>query len=183
MIKTCKLLLLFLLFATTSFAQMPLTERKDEAPKERFLDRVSIGGSLGLQFGTQTYVEIAPIITYMFTRRLYGGLGLKYSYYKYSDNYYTYSSNFYGGGPFARFFVLDQLFLHAECEVLNMEVPDYTYTYYTRENVTSVFLGGGYRQMIGNRSSLDLMLLYNINENRNSPYVNPIFRFGFGFGI
>jgi outer membrane protein assembly factor BamA len=178
-----KIVILFFLLAFSSKAQPPLTERKDDPSESKFFDRVFFGGSFGIQFGTQTYVELSPTIGYKITDRLSAGIGLKYIYYKLKDRNYTYSTNIYGGGPFTRFFVTDGLFLHAEYEVLNMEVPDAFYFRYVRKNITSVFLGVGYRQMIGDRSSLDLLLLYNINDNRNSPYINPIIRIGFGFGI
>ena len=177
-----KVVIVFFLLAFSSKAQPPLTERKEDPANGKFFDRVFFGGSFGIQFGTQTYVELSPTIGYKITDRLSAGIGLKYIYYKVKDRNFTYSTNIYGGGPFTRFFVTDGLFLHAEFEVLNMEIPS-LYTGYERKNITSVFLGGGYRQMIGDRSSLDLLLLYNINDNRNSPYINPIIRIGFGFGI
>jgi hypothetical protein len=181
--KIASVFIIFLSLLSSARAQMPLIARQENAPAEKFSDRLYFGGSFGLQFGTQTFVEIAPIIGYRLTERLYTGLGLKYQYYKYNDNYYDYSSNVYGGGPFAQFVVFEGLFLHAEYEILNMEVPDFYYQHYTRQNIESFFLGGGYRQMIGNRSSMDILLLYNINDNANSPYANPVLRIGFGFGI
>lgn len=163
---------------------MPITERKENQSSKNFTDNLFFGGNFGLQFGSQTYIELAPLIGYKITERLSAGLGLKYIYYKIKDNYSTlnYSTNSYGGGPFARFTLFEGLFLHGEYEILNLEVPD-LYNNLIRENITSVFLGGGYRQMIGDRSSIDFLLLYNINDNRNSPYVNPVIRIGFGFGI
>ena len=44
--------------------------------------------------------------------------------------------------------------------------------------INSVFVGGGYRQPIGNRVAMEFLLLYNINDSYNSPYSNPIFRHG-----
>ncbi len=174
-----------ILFSLVSaYAQLPLIERDQNPPSERFIDRMFFGGTFGLQFGTQTYIEIAPVAGYYITPKLSAGLGIKYIYYKINDVYYNYSSNLYGGGPFMRYIVFDNLFLHAEYEILNMEVPEPPYNiYYTRQNVTSIFLGGGYRQMIGSRSSMDFLILWNINNSTYSPYANPLFRIGFGFGI
>jgi len=175
---------LLLLILSNASAQLPLIERDQNQPTDRFIDHMYFGGTFGLQFGTQTYVELAPIIGYNFNPRLSGGLGLKYIYYKINDGYYNYSSNLYGGGPFMRYVLFEGLFMHAEYEVLNMEVPEPPYNiYYTRQNVTSIFLGGGYTQMIGNRSSMNFLILYNINNSIYSPYSNPLFRIGFGFGI
>ena len=90
----------------------------------------------------------------------------------------------YGGSVFARYNILENLFAYTEYEILNLDAPDPLNPYRLRRtNVTSVFVGGGYRQMLGNNSSLNLMLLYNLNESTNSPYQNPIIRIGFGFGI
>ena len=171
-------------FANSAIGQMHTVERKENQSQKRFADNLFFGGIVGLQFGSQTRIEIAPIIGYKITERLSAGLGLKYIYYKIKDNYSTlnYSTNIYGGGPFARFTLFEGLFLHGEYEILNLEVPDLNYNL-KRENITSVFLGGGYRQMIGDRSSIDLLILYNVNDNRNSPYNNPVIRIGFGFGI
>jgi hypothetical protein len=167
----------------SSIAQVRLTERPSDEPRESFGDRLFFGGGFGLQFGTQTYIEVAPLVGYKLTDRLSTGISLKYIYYKFKDDIYDYSTHIYGGGPFTRFFIIPEAFLHAEFEILNLEVPDPLSNRYFRENITSVFLGGGYRQMIGDHSSLDLLLLYNINESRNSPYVNPVFRISFGLGI
>jgi hypothetical protein len=164
-------------------AQEAVPEPRENNDRGSFFDNVFFGGGFGLQFGNQTYIEVAPQIGYKFTNRFSAGLGLKYIYYKFNDNIYTYSTHIYGGGPFTRFFVLENLFLHAEYEILNLEVPDAYYREYTRKNISSVFVGAGYRQMIGTNSSIDLLLLYNINETRNTPYQNPIFRIGFGFGL
>ena len=182
--KKYPLLISLLLFFSLAKAQLPLIERDKNESTETFADHLFFGGSFGLQFGSQTYVEIAPIIGYNINPKLAAGLGLKYTYYNYSDSYSnSYSTNIYGGGPFVRYVLFQGLFLHAEYEILNLEVPDPYYLTYKRENISSVFLGGGYRQMIGEKSSLDFLLLYNINESSNSPYVNPVIRIGFGFGI
>jgi hypothetical protein len=150
----------------------------------RFSERLFYGGILGMQFGSEvTFIEVAPLIGYRFNNRLSAGLHLKYMYQDVHPDYYpNYSTNIYGGGPFARFFVYEGLFAHFEYEILNMDVPD-LYGGYRRENVTSVFVGGGYRQMLGQKSAMDIMLLYNVNESTYSPYVNPILQFGFAFGI
>lgn len=123
------------------------------------------------------------MVGYKITERLSGGLRIKYIYLDvHQDGYLNYSTNIYGGGPFARFFVYEGLFTHFEYEIINMDVPD-LYGGYRRDNITSVFVGGGYRQMLGDRSAMDIMLLYNINESTYSPYINPIIQFGFAFGI
>ena len=181
--KFILLFCLFSLYISQLHGQPPLVQRDPNDGKQSFIDRLFFGGNVGLQFGTQTYIEIAPLIGYKVTEKLSTGVGLKYIYYRFKDDYSKYTSNIYGGGPFVRYNIYEGLFLHAEYELLNLEVPDVYYTRYVRKNISSVFLGGGYRQMIGERSSLDFLLLYNINDTKDSPYINPIVRIGFGFGI
>ena len=180
------LIILFALALNSSNAQFIDSAPGGSNQNSSFTDRLFFGGILGLQFGSdQTYVEVAPLIGYKVSERLSTGLHLKYIYLKvHQDNnpYGNYSTNIYGGGPFGRFFIYEGLFAHLEYEILNMEVPDF-YGGYRRENITSVFVGGGYRQMLGEKSAMDIMLLYNINDGTYSPYVNPIIQFGFAFGI
>jgi hypothetical protein len=44
-------------------------------------------------------------------------------------------------------------------------------------------VGAGYSQPLGEHMFLDLLILFNINETYNSPYTNPLFRLGFGYGF
>jgi hypothetical protein len=152
--------------------------------KTPWTDHLFFGGVFGLQFATgQTYVEVAPSIGYRFTEKFVGGMNLKYIYYREKlDNIPEYSTHMYGGGPFARYFIFDGLFAHFEYELLNRSVQD-LYGKEYRVNVSSVFAGGGYRQMLGDRSAMDFMILWNLNDNKYSPYQNPILQFGFAFGI
>ncbi|MBK6837470.1 MAG: hypothetical protein IPG90_03610 [Bacteroidetes bacterium] len=175
------LVLLCIFMNTLANAQEspPPTPMAGPPEKSSFWSNVFTGGNLGLQFGSQTIVELAPILGYKFSDNFAAGVGIKYLYYK--DNYYHYSTDIYGGSVFVRRMILENLFAHAEVEVLNMEVPGLYKL--VRRDVTSVFLGGGYRQMIGESSSINILLLYNVNESRYSPYRNPVVRIGFGIGI
>jgi len=128
-------------------------------------------------------------------------------YYSFPDSAFTdYKSNIYGGSVFARYFltgigipVIENMYLHAEVEPLVFQT-DYTlvtsnagdyrdayYNYYIKESdqitITSVFLGGGLRQMISDRSFLYIEALWNFNEGLYSPYDNPRIRIGVSFGL
>jgi len=181
--KNRLLFILFLLvFSGHLLAQSPRLDNSEPAKKSSsaFFDRIVLGGSFSLQFGTQTVVGIAPQIGYKITDQLIAGIGLQYIYYHFKNSYSEYKSNVYGGSLFARYFLTENLFLHSEYEILNMDVPLDAYHYH-RQDITSVFVGGGYRQMLGERSSIDLMILFNLNQSTYSPYENPIVRVGFSF--
>ncbi len=154
-------------------------------PQNNFWDRIYTGGGIGLQFGTQTFVNISPLVGYRLTEKFSVGLSATYLYYRYKDYNpaYSYSSNIYGGSVFSRYLIFENLFAHVEYEVLRLEARDNVSRLLGTKDITSILVGGGYRQMIGDRSSINLMLLYNLNETTYSPYQNPIIRISFGIGI
>ncbi|REJ81189.1 MAG: hypothetical protein DWQ44_11850 [Bacteroidetes bacterium] len=174
-----KKILLIFIFSILSLNALPQTE----SPSGGFRNRIFTGGNIGLQFGNQTIIEVAPIVGYRITEKLSAGLGAKYLYYRYKDAFINYSTDIYGGSVFTRYLITENLFAHLEYEILNLEIYDDLLRTFRRDNITSVFAGGGYRQMLGTRSSINIMLLYNLNESRHSPYQNPIIRIGFGIGF
>jgi hypothetical protein len=148
---------------------------------------MDFGGIIGAQFGDITYIEISPIVTYRVTEKFHTGIGFTYQYYKANyDGMPDYTSNAYGGSIFARYFVWRDLFAHVEYAPLyisNFIYPSYIPPVDEAPWAHDIFLGGGYRQWIGEKASINLMMLFNINETIYSPYSNPIFRIGFGFGF
>ncbi len=184
-------------FAANASAQKDSTESYRPYSMDNdmgtFWDRIVFGGNLGLQFGTSTIIDVSPIIGYKLTPKVLTGIGIKYLYYKTQYQYLyqnvvitqSYSSNTYGGSLFGRFYVTDNFFAHVEYEVLNMDVPNDLnyYADYMRSNVTSFFVGGGYSQPLGTNASMGIALLYNLTEEKYTPYPNPIIRVGFGFGF
>jgi len=159
---------------------MPSQKKRTDASP--FSDRLFTGGDIGMQFGSQTYIQVAPLLGYRANRELSFGVTGKYIYYK--DNYVPngYETNTYGGGIFTRYDIMEEVFLHGEYEALSMEVPYSAYEMH-RRIVSGLFLGGGYRQFFGNYSSMNLMILWDFIGDLYSPYVNPIFRIGFDVGL
>jgi outer membrane protein assembly factor BamA len=189
-ISTLKISLLLILLSTSvlpaqNFEQTPEKSHLNSAQENGFWDRVYTGGGIGLQFGSQTLINVSPILGYRLTDRFSMGVGITYMYYRYKDQYpdYSYSSNTYGGSVFSRYLILENLFAHVEYELLRLEVRDNVSRLLGKKDITSVLVGGGYRQMLGDRSSINLMVLYNLNETAYSPYQNPVIRLSFGFGI
>lgn len=189
-ISNLKISLLLILLSTSvlpaqNFEQTPAKSHLNSPQENGFWDRVYTGGGIGLQFGSQTLINVSPILGYRLTDRFSMGVGITYMYYRYKDQYpdYSYSSNTYGGSVFSRYLILENLFAHVEYELLRLEVRDNVSRLLGKKDITSVLVGGGYRQMLGDRSSINLMVLYNLNETAYSPYQNPVIRLSFGFGI
>jgi hypothetical protein len=177
----------WLILSSLALSAQDTTYVPYKPPKNRdILDRIDFGGYLGAQFGSVTYIQISPIASYRVTKSFYAGLGLTYQYYK--DTRYTpdYSTSSYGGSIFGRYFVWRDLFVHAEYAPLYVNYYDYDYLGNWVKGATWVndfLVGGGYRQMIGEKAYMSLMLLWNVNESYYSPYRNPIIRIGFGVGL
>ncbi len=184
--------LILILLGVSFFSIIPLsaqdTTKTLKKPRNNdILSRIDFGGYLGAQFGNVTYIEVSPIASYRVTEKFHAGLGLTYQYYQ--DNTYqpTYSSSAYGGSIFARYFIWRDLFAHVEYAPLYIT----NFIYYPPITIDEgkapwahdVLLGGGYRQWIGDRASINLMILWNVNESIYSPYSNPIIRIGFGVGL
>jgi len=144
-------------------------------------DRIVIGGGFWAQFGTITLVEISPTVGYLITDNFLAGVGGRYIYYSERvTSAFTFKTNVYGGSVFTQYYFLENFIAHLEYEVLNLE--DFSEPE-TRVNINSLFVGGGYRSMIGSNAFASILLLYNLNDDLNSPYSNPVIRFNFGFGL
>jgi hypothetical protein len=181
---------ILLVFSFSALHAQDTIKSPPKKPKHNdILSRMDFGGYLGLQFGSVTIINIAPLASYRITEKFYAGLGLTYMYYK--DNRYvpTFSLSSYGGSIFAGYFIWKDLF--AQIEYAPLYIPDY-YDYYAPPLPTmekpapwahDIYLGGGYRQWIGDKAFVNLMVLFNINETEFSPYSNPIIRIGFGAGL
>ena len=162
-------------------------------------DRIFFGGNFGLQFGDITLVGVSPLIGYRFTEKVAAGVSLSYKYYHYKYFFYNpyansfsdMKSNIYGGSVFGRYYFVENLFGHAEYEYLIYSYDNYnpnssgsSYSKSTQTvDVPGLYLGGGYRQPIGGRTSFTITILYNIMESPYSPYSNPIIRAGVNVGL
>jgi hypothetical protein len=142
-------------------------------------DRVTVGGGLGATFGDLTYFEISPTVGYYLTDQLLAGVGATYIYY--SDNIYKYKTNIYGGTIFTQYLFKDMPILaHAETNLMNY----FSFDRQARINAIGVFLGGGLKQQIGDgRSYLSILILWDVNESKDSFYPNPIIRGGISIGL
>lgn len=173
---------LFVLFLSSfGFSQdfNPPEPKKEEKKPFWSWDRVYGGGGIGLQFGTITLVNVAPDIGYKVTERYSAGIGIRYIYF--ADRRYTppFELNIYGASFFNRFIITDFLFAHAEYEVLN---GPWNPNINRRYNLNNVWVGGGLRQVAGN-AAINIMALWNLNEEPYNPFPNPQIRMGISIGL
>ncbi|MDP3461259.1 MAG: hypothetical protein Q8S18_00555 [Bacteroidales bacterium] len=174
-------LLIVLLFTTFCLFSEVSAQLFGEQPE--FESKWVFGGGLGLGFSnTGSNILISPQIGYMLNPRWELGTRLTYNYFSYKDQFVKFSTHNYGGGLYTSYDIFHGLFAHVENEWLSYEI---VYQNLERERalVHSFFVGGGYRQYFSAKGYASFMILYNLNETIDSPYQNPMFRIGFGFGL
>jgi hypothetical protein len=196
-IKTGKRIIfkLFLLFLLTVFllinsVSVASGQRTREEPPP-FKERLFFGGSFGLQFGTYTDIEVAPVVGLWLLPRLNVALGPKYRFYK--DPFDR--TDIYGGRVYTQFSVIKDLnnmipaglhlgfFLHAEDELLSLQssfwksTPGITDRFF----LNTLLAGAGISQPMGRRSSMNIMFLWALNESQYGLYSNPEIRVSFIF--
>lgn len=180
-------LLLILLFISLSEVCGQQT-RKDTPPLK---ERLFYGGSFGLQFGTITDIEFSPIIGIWVLPRVAVAAGPNYRYFK---DPYDHTA-IYGGKSYVELIFLQDLdniiplgvhlglFLHAEYEALSLESSFFKTAPYDSERfmTNTILAGGGIRQQMGQRSSLNLTFLWALNDSGYGIYGNPEVRVSFMF--
>lgn len=185
-IKSTFLLIVLFLLCNFSFGQAMLEREDGETYKHTFFG----GGSLGVQFGTVTMVDISPMAGYYIFEYWSVGLGLTYQYI--NDQYWDETMNVIGGRLFTRFYlpIFPSVFAHGEYQYMtyntNVAYNTNSLTVGGKKqwySVSDVLLGGGFRQSLGGRSGMTLMILWNFNESPYSLYSNPVMRVGFDIGF
>lgn len=194
----------FILFYTTlnSFAQF-----HEERQVKGVFDttKLRFGGDFWMNFGKSTYINVSPKIGYQLTDRFTPGVGITYQYfrqvYTYSYYYngatytdtYLYKTNIYGGSILASYVLLQDMsevlhvnfgtiVAHAEYNLISVDTyaEDSNGSLYDngRKWVNRFLVGGGIRQKISPRSSISLLVLWDLIDDSNSPFTNPIFQVG-----
>ncbi|MCK5135096.1 MAG: hypothetical protein KAR19_04850 [Bacteroidales bacterium] len=181
-------ILLFFACPVHTIAQHEIPDRKG---------RFFIVPELWISFGTNTYIDVAPLVGYHVNDRFSVGLGPHYIYQsrKATPSYpYSYQTHVYGLKGFARFALItnaDQflpinlfsdLFVHVEYEGISLEKVYYYSPAYPDDGrfiYQGFLIGGGFSQRVGMYNSISFMILWDLNESSRSPYSNPVFRIGF----
>jgi len=175
-------LILYCFAINSVFAQedFSIKDKKIKFDKER----IYFGGNLGsFQFGTITHIDVAPVIGYRFTDKISAGVGFSYQYFNSAEG--NYSTNIYGGRLIGNYSINKNIITHLEGEILSLETKYFDlrnqYPNSSRFLYPSVFVGGGYKQSIGEHSYTYIMILWNLLNSSDSPYENPVIRVGFNF--
>jgi hypothetical protein len=178
---------ILLLFASTSIIFGQISREKPPPLRERLF----FGGNLGLQFGTITNIQVSPVLGLWVLPRLAVAIGPEYRFFKYHND----QTSIYGGKAYLQFVVFQDLnsliplgvhtglFLHLEDEMLSLQSSFWKNHPITSDRfiVNTVLAGGGISQQIGTRSSLNIMVLWTLNDSGYEVYSNPEVRVSFNF--
>jgi hypothetical protein len=181
---------LAILILTTSLSAVSAQSVREEAPPLK--ERLFFGGNIGLQFGTITDIQVAPVVGLWVLPRLAVALGPDYHFFKYQNL----QTNIYGGKGYMEFVIFQNInkfipmgsntgiFIHVEDELLSLESAFWkeqnTYTS-ERFYINTILAGPGLSQQIGRRASLNIMFLWALNDSGYGIYGNPDIRVSFTF--
>ena len=172
---------------TTSVEQVEPAEEKQTANSEArppWKDKIYFGGYINFSLGSYTMVGIEPMVGYKVLPFLSLGIKVRYDYI--SDKRYEeeYNTSTYGASLFTRLTFKRRIYLHAEYAGYNYELYDESGES-DREWIPYLFLGGGFSQPLGGRTSLNAQILFDVLQDDRSPYKNwePFYSVGVSVGF
>lgn len=173
---------------------------QEEERKGFDLNRMYVGGSLNLGFGTGSFaVGANPQVGYSVTNWLDAGITTNIIY---SSQRYSLGPGFdirqrtwnYGGGPFIKIFPINFIHLQAQYEYnwITGHAENLANNFREKFSVSapSFLVGAGYGQRMIGQSSFFTTIMFDIMKHENSPYVLvegntktalPVVRAGFTF--
>lgn len=151
-------------------------------------NRATIGGGFYAAFGSNAYFLIAPTFGYYLTDDVLVGVGVNYAYERVEfGTSFPYKSNTYGGSVFSQYMFGDLPFLaHVELEYANINVDfESAFEDDLTINLINPYVGGGLKQRMGSYSYFYALILFNLNETKESNIVqqNPVIRIGVSIGL
>jgi len=174
---------LFLIIIISTVSPAAGQQKRDEPPPLK--ERLFFGGSFGLQFGTFTDIEVSPVAGLWVLPRIAIAAGPVFRYYK---NPYDHTT-IYGGTGYIQYLFLQDfnniipvgihagLFFQLEEEALSLESAYFKDpTLKGRFLLNTILAGGGIRQPLGQRSSLNFIFLWALNNYDYGIYGNPEIR-------
>jgi len=145
-----------------TYHQAPNTVKNEPKKKENkdYLERISIGGTGGLQVSHFTYIELSPNVAYHFNDIFCLGLGGTYIFFQ--DRNWDYTDHIYGPRVFGEIHFLNFLGLHAAYQGLNYKAEFFGIEK-PRIWSNNLCVGGGYYQKTG-RVALYFYVLWNFSD-------------------
>ena len=194
-------ILLMTFFVTFSILSIDAYAQRRHGDFQRFSDRLFFGGSIGLAVGNHlTQVDVVPMVGMWVLPQWSLGVGGRYSFRKERFNVISGESqslktHIWGVSGFTQILPIPDfhetfnidvrggILLHGEYEGLYMDKKFFDSLASEGKGWVHMYLvGGGWRQRIGDRAAINILLLWDLSNSRYSPYSsNPIIRFSITF--
>jgi hypothetical protein len=144
---------------------------KKPKPTVPFREKLVFGGNLGGYFGARSYVQLNPMVGYKTTDWWVNGVGFNYIY---ASNG-SVRQNVYGPSIWTRAYIRHTFILHSELEYLKVNAKSPFGEFHAD---VPVWLVGAGIQTSGSGIGISAMVLYDVIQDKNSPYSTPIIRIG-----
>lgn len=160
------------------------TQTSNPQANQAWKDKIYFGGYVNFSLGSYSMIGIEPLVAYKVLPFLSLGLKLRYDYISDSRYSETYNTSTYGGSLFTRLSTKMRIYLHAEYATYNYELYNESGES-SREWIPYLFLGAGYSQPLGGRTSLNAQILFDVLQDERSPYNNwePFYSVGVSVGF
>lgn len=190
--KTIRILFLASTFWVTSLFTVQAGQFRTLPPP-----RIFYGGSLGLSLGDITQIDVMPVVGVWLLPQWSVGVGGRYSFFSHKSYVVGGSSSsqgthIWGTSVFTQLLpIIDfsevtpikirgGVFFHAEYERLLIDkqrINPFVSASQGKSWVELTLLGVGYRQRLGEKAALNIMLLWEVSKSDFSPYPNnPMLR-------
>lgn len=158
-------------------------ENKPQESKGRN-EKVYFGGYANFSFGKYTRIGFEPLIAYKIFPKFSVGAKLSYEYVKDKRYETTQEASNFGVGLFARRRFFKRLYAHIEYSEMNYKIYD-SLGSDDRYWVSFLYLGGGISLPISKAASVNAEVLWDLIQDKHSPYktVQPFFNVGIGIGF
>lgn len=187
---------MLIFFANTLSGQ----EKKDE--NRRFRDKIFFGGSIGLMIGEVTRIDVLPVVGMWVLPEWSLGVAGRYSYHRQRAGVIgaaanVYQTHIWGVSGFTQILPIPDfhkafgvdirggIIFHGEYEgmYLDRSIADpFSEEESGKGWINMYLLGGGWHQIIGERSAINILVLWDLTSNDYSPYsTNPILRLSLTF--
>lgn len=193
---------IFWVVLLTTYSTITFSQRK-HGDFQRFSDRVFFGGSLGLAIGNRiTQIDVLPQGGLWIFPQWSVGVGGRYTYRRERFSFdpsntsiKPVTTTIWGYSGFTDILPIPDFneafgvrlhggfVIHGEFENLYLDRKFFDITATQGMGWIHMYMvGGGWRQRIGDRAAVNFLVLWDLTDNRYSPYTsNPILRFSITF--
>jgi hypothetical protein len=177
--------LIAILLSASTFGQTTIVE------KPSLKDRLFFGGNIALQVGSATSIEILPVAGFWLLPRIAVAAGPGFRFYN-SQNQHTSIYSFRTYVQFVPIRDIDRLVpigahtsivLQFEDEAMSLD-SQYWHNVDLEPKrfwINSIMAGPGISQQMGRKSSLNILVLWALNDTGYELYGNPVVRIGINF--